>query len=272
MARAAARHRAAHQLLEHGQIFSDPLAVRILGEDLESIVQAAREDSGRRALRLFIAARTRFAEDALAAGIQRGVRQLVVLGAGLDTFAYRNAYPELRVFEVDHPATQAWKRERLASASIEVPTSLTFAPVDFEQKTLAEGLLAAGFEPSKRTFFTWLGVVVYLTSEAVWSTLRFIASLSGGSHVAFDYSNPPADLTPEQGDLVVAGEKRVAALGEAWINYFDTESLHGELSALGYSELEDLGPEQVVARYFPSAELPAPVRDKGAHLMHAAKG
>src|SRR5208282_5568085 len=115
---AAAAHRAAHQILDHGRIFSDPLALRILGQDAETVARDAEEHPSSRAMRIFIAARTRFAEDALAAAVASGLRQLVVLGAGLDTYAYRNPHAgRLRIFEVDHPATQAWKRERLADAS-----------------------------------------------------------------------------------------------------------------------------------------------------------
>jgi methyltransferase (TIGR00027 family) len=137
----AAGHRAAHQVLERGFIFSDPLALRILGPQAEAAIDDARREPLKRGLRLFIAARTRFAEDALAGAVTRGAAQLVALGAGLDTYAYRtNLADGLRVFEVDHPATQAWKRERLAEASIPVPTALTFAPVDFERQTLADGL------------------------------------------------------------------------------------------------------------------------------------
>jgi len=130
---AAATHRAAHQLLEGGSIFADPLAVRILGEDPQRIAQEAEAHPSRTIMRLFIAVRARFAGDALTAAVERGVRQLVILGAGLDTFAYRSPFRErLRVFEVDHPATQAWKRQRLADADIAVPHWLTFAPVNFE--------------------------------------------------------------------------------------------------------------------------------------------
>ena len=134
---AAAAHRAAHQVLENGRIFSDPLALRILGEEAEAVVREASADPSRRRMRLFIAVRTRFAEDALAEAIENGVRQLVVLGAGLDTYAYRSrtSHP-VRIFEVDHPATQAWKRQRLAEESILVPETLTFAPIDFERETL----------------------------------------------------------------------------------------------------------------------------------------
>jgi methyltransferase (TIGR00027 family) len=187
----AATHRAVHQLLDRGYIFADPLAVRILGMNADAIDREAESDPARRRLRMFIAVRARFAEDALTDAIALGVRQLVVLGAGLDTYAYRTAFGKsLRIFEVDHPATQSWKRERLAEAEISVPHALTFAPVDLDRQTLAEGLAAAGFDMAQQTFFTWLGVVPYLTEEVVFATLGFIASLSGGAHVVFDYRNP----------------------------------------------------------------------------------
>ena len=169
----AAVHRAVHQVLERGHTFKDPLAVRIPGADAETAVRDAANDPSRRKLRLFIATRTRFAEDTLTAAVARGVCQLVVLGAGLDTHAYRTTFGEsLRIFEVDHPTTQTWKRERLAQAAISVPGTLTFVPIDFEREILADGLAAAGVDPAQQTFFTWLGVVPYLTEQAVLSTLR----------------------------------------------------------------------------------------------------
>jgi methyltransferase (TIGR00027 family) len=264
----AAAHRAAHQILEQGGIFSDPFAVRILGEDAETVAREAEEHPSRRLMRLFIAVRTRFAEDALAAAMKDGVRQLVVLGAGLDTYAYRGAGRDrLRIFEVDHPATQAWKRQHLAEASIKPPSSLTFAPIDFERETLAEGLAAAGFDLTQQTFFTWLGVVPYLSEQAVWSTLSFIASLPNGAHVVFDYSDPPAGLSPEARIAHDQCAARVAELGEAWINYFESDQLRAKLTALGFTEVEDLGPPQIAARYFPN-RVGSPA--KGGHIVHAA--
>jgi hypothetical protein len=141
-AKAAAAHRAAHQVLEQGRLFADPLALRILGDDAETAVREAEADPSKRRMRIFIAARTRFAEDALAAAVQRGVRQLVVLGAGLDTFAYRSPHGDrLSLFEVDHPATQAWKRQRLADAAIPVPDSLVFAPIAPEASERRTGIM-----------------------------------------------------------------------------------------------------------------------------------
>lgn len=265
----AARHRAAHQILEHGRIFTDPLAVRILGEDAESIAKEAEENPSSRRMRIFIAARTRIAEDALAQATESGVGQLVVLGAGLDTYAYRGECADrLRIFEVDHPATQAWKRERLNNAGIELPASLTFAPVNFETETLSAGLEAAGFDPAQETFFTWLGVVPYLTEDAFWSTIIFIANLPGGAHVVFDYSDPPDSLSPEMRELHEARAARVAELGEPWVNYFEQVNLQDELKELGFSRIEDLGPREIAARFFPqrAAEMP----EKGGHILYAA--
>jgi methyltransferase (TIGR00027 family) len=265
---AAAAHRAAHQVLEQGRIFTDPLALRILGEDAETVVRKAAERPSGRRMRIFVAVRTRFAEDALAAAVERGVRQLVVLGAGLDTYAYRSTLRDrLRIFEVDHPATQAWKRQRLADAAIPIPSSLTFAPIDFEYQTLAEGLATAGFDSAQQTFFTWLGVVPYLTEEAVWSTLGFIASLPHGAHVVFDYSDPPASLSAEARIQHQRRATHVAELGEAWLNYFEADELRAKLMALGFSEVEDLGPPQMAARYFPNRVSALP--SKGGHILRA---
>ncbi len=267
----AAAHRAAHQVAEGGRIFSDPLALRILGSRADAIVAQMTADPSRRGMRLFIAARTRFAEDALAAAVVRGVRQLVVLGAGLDTFAYRNPHEDtgLAVFEIDHPATQAWKRARLAEAGVTPPASLTYTPVDFERSTLAEGLTAAGFDPGRPSFFTWAGVVPYLTREAVLATLAFIGALPGGAEVTFDYSDPPATLPP---DLRAAQAERaaaVAAAGEPWLTTFAPEDLAAELATRGFTEIEDLGPREISERYF---EGPSLDRTKGGHLMRARAG
>jgi methyltransferase (TIGR00027 family) len=265
---AAAGHRAAHQVLERGAIFADPLAVPILGEDAETVVREAEEQPTRRLMRMFIAVRTRFAEDALGAAVRGGVRQLVVLGAGLDTFAYRSPFGEkLRIFEVDYPATQEWKRGRLAEAEIAVPEWLTFAPVDFERQSLNEGLAAAGFDPSVQTFFTWLGVVPYLSGEAIWATLGFIAGVGGGAHVVFDYSDPPETLSAEMRALHDARAARVEAAGEAWVSYFDAEKLRERLMGIGFREVEDLGPAEIAVKYFPERARKGP--NRGGHIVRA---
>ena len=189
-AQGAAMHRAAHQLVDPPPIFTDPLAMRIIGEEAATElregrdVHTATESAG---LRAFVAVRSRFTEDCLIAAMARGVRQYVLLGAGLDTFAYRGRHEGLHVFEVDHPATQSWKRARLAEVLIAVPDQVTYAPVDFESETLRDGLARAGFDFGRPAMFAWLGVTPYLTRDAVMATLAFVASLAKGSEVIFDY-------------------------------------------------------------------------------------
>lgn len=266
---AAAAHRAAHQVLEHGRIFSDPLAVRILGIDDTTAARHAEERPDGRFMRTFIACRTRFAEDTLANTVAAGVRQLVILGAGLDTYAYRSPFADrLRVFEVDHPSTQAWKRQLLGAAGIHIPQWLTFAPIDFESQTLAAGLANAGFDPAQPSFFTWLGVVPYLTEDAVWSTLGFVAGLPKGAHVIFDYSDPPSSLSDEMRDRHAERAARVAELGEPWLTYLEPPHLHARLRTIGFSKIEDLGPAGIAARYFP--DRPVQGNGKGGHVLHAS--
>jgi methyltransferase (TIGR00027 family) len=254
--------------MEQGRIFADALALRILNEDAAGIARWVEERASGRRMRIFIAARTRFAEDSLAAACECGVRQLVVLGAGLDTYAYRGALRDrLQIWEVDHPATQAWKRQRLADAGIAEPSNLTFAPIDFERETLADGLAAAGCDPRLQSFFTWLGVVPYLTEEAIMSTLAFIASLPGGARVVFDYADPPESLTPEMRADHERRAARVAGAGEAFRSYFDADAMRRELTDLGFEEVEDLGPRQIAERYFPSRVALMP--ERGGHVVRA---
>src|SRR5260370_909933 len=198
-ARGAAAYRAIHQTLEGGAIFSDPFATKILDDETRARLDETAADPSLRPWRLFIAARSRFSEDTLAACVARGVRQIVVLGAGLDTFSLRNPYASqgVRVFEVDHPATQGWKRERLKQAGLAIPRSLTFAPVDFERQSLADGLKAAGFHADRPAFFQWLGVLPYLSRDAVSVAPDFIARLPGAG-VLFYYAEPFETYRPHR--------------------------------------------------------------------------
>lgn len=267
---AAAAHRATHQVIDGGRVFNDPIAVKVLGIDADVLRREADATPGRRRMRWFIAARTRFAEDALTDAFNHGVSQLVILGAGLDTYAYRGPLREqLRMFEVDHPATQAWKRQQLEAANIRAPETLTYAPIDFEHETLANGLAAAGFDATEPTFFMWLGVVPYLTEVAILDTLRFIANLPSGAEVVLDYANPPTSLGAER--QVEQHQERaafVASLGEPWITYFDTATLSERLTALGFDTIEDLNPSEIARRYFGIARGPS--REHGGHFIRAS--
>jgi methyltransferase (TIGR00027 family) len=155
-----ALRRAAHQLYDSPVIFPDPVAVPILGQTYAEELRRTPRRTDRPfsiALRAFLVARSRYAEDNLSRAVTAGVRQYVLLGAGLDTFAYRNPYPGLRVFEVDHPATQQWKRDLLQRSGIRIPERLTYVPVDFESQSLSAQLQTSGFNIHGPAFFAWLG-------------------------------------------------------------------------------------------------------------------
>jgi len=267
----AAGHRAAHQVLEHGLVFADPLAVPILGPDADNAIALAREKPERRPLRLFIAMRSHFAEDCARRAVEQGVRQILVLGAGLDTFAYRLEPAQgLRVFELDHPATQADKRRRLAQAQLAEPSHVAYVAHDFEHGSMTAALEAAGLDPSRRTFVLWLGVTPYLTEEAVYATLGELAQLPGGAEVVFDYANPP-DRIEEAATRTYHEQmaERVAARGEPFRGYFDSGDLHARARDLGFSEIEDLDRVALVERYLP--DLPtAPRRGPGGHVVRMA--
>lgn len=237
-----AMRRAAHQLYDQPLIFADPLALLILGDEVAAQVREKDDTENQpaaRGLRIFLAVRSRFAEEELAKAVEQGVRQYVVLGAGLDTFAYRNPWPDLLVLEVDHPDTQAWKREQLHRAGIAIPDSMRYAPVDFERDTLAHGLEAVGFRRDQPAFFSWLGVVPYLTRDAAFATLEFIAGLPLQSGVVFDYSIPREMMSEAARQAFGMLAERVARAGEPFRLFFDPAQLAIELRGLGFRDIED---------------------------------
>lgn len=270
-ARGAAAHRAVHQTLEAGVIFTDPFAVAILDDDTRARLPEMAADPSHRPMRHFIAARSRFSEDTLASCVARGVRQAVILGAGLDTFAMRNPHTGkgMQVFEVDYPATQAWKRERLAQAGLEVPASLTFAPVDFERQGLADGLAAAGFRSDRPAYFQWLGVVPYLTREAVSGTLDFIAGVPD-SEIVFDYAEPFENYPAERRTNVMAVAERAAARGEPWLSLFDPAELSDMLRNSGFLIVEDLGLAEITDRFYGALKQDIGI-GAGPHVVRAQR-
>lgn len=270
-ARRVAIRRAAHQLLDEPKVLDDPLALRIIGADAEQELRSNPKEhhAFSRAFRAFMAARSRYAEDELAASVAQGVTQYVVLGAGLDTFAYRNPHPGLRVFEVDHPNTQAWKREQLQAAGIAIPPFMTFVPIDFEQQTLADGLAHSGFVADAPAFFSWLGVTPYLTREACMATLSFIVKMPTHSGVVFDFAIDPALLNAGQRQALDALSERVARYGEPFQLFFDPEKLRADLKALGFHRTEFLQGKDLNARYFQHRKDGLLVRGSIGHLMAA---
>ena len=251
-----AMRRAAHQLFDAPPlVLDDPVAVRIIGSEAAAQMKASPSAHRRlfaRSARAFIVARSRFAEDALARAVARGAGQFVILGAGLDTFAYRNPYPEgtLRVFEVDHPATQAWKRRKLTNAGIAAPSSVIYVPVNFEREALADRLAAAGFDATRPAFFSWLGVTMYLTDEAFTSTLALIARSGAGGGVAFDYGAARSRLAWSDRIVLAWLSRRVASAGEPFRTFFEPDALVARLREQGFAPVDDLGRAEINARYF----------------------
>ena len=250
-----AMRRAAHQLYDAPPlVFTDPFAVRILGAHAAEVDRTPGLDPANKprpysvALRAFLVARSRYAEDLLAQALANGITQYVILGAGLDTFALRNPHPHLRVFEVDHPATQAWKQDLLRETSLPTPTALTFVPVDFERQSLPAQLLAAGFDSKQPTFFSWLGVVPYLTLEAFRATLSFVAAQPAGSCLVFDYGQPRSALPFLEKLAFDSLASRVQLAGESFQLFFTPQEIAVELTV--FSNLEDLGSAELNARYF----------------------
>ena len=263
--------RAAHQLLDEPIVLDDPLALPSLGAEREAAVRQdpfQYNEPMQRYLRATLAVRSRLAEDELARAVQRGITQYVVLGAGLDTFAYRNPHAGLKVYEVDHPATQAWKQTMLRNASIAVPDSMRFVPIDFARGTLTSALCDAGFHADQPAFFSWLGVTMYLDNDAVLSTLREIAALPPGSGIVFDYQLLPSLLNPLEAMVRGQMAARVAERGEPWKSAFDPAQLADALRDVGFTTLDALGAEQLNQRYL--ARRKDGLRTGGAMQMMCA--
>jgi methyltransferase (TIGR00027 family) len=241
--------RAAHQLMDRPPVLDDPIALRLVGSGYPRHMERAMHRVARD-FRAFMAVRSRYVEDKLAEAVTQGVRQYVILGAGLDTFAYRNPFPSLCVFEVDFPATQEWKKAMLAQASIDVPAGLTFVPLDFEHQTLGEGLAASGFDAGMPAFCGWLGVIPYLTRDAFRATLGTIAQLPTGSGVGFDYALAPETLSVVGRIAFTALAARVAAAGEPFQLFFTPASMEEELRRAGFHRVEQRNSEQLNELYF----------------------
>ncbi|HBC94996.1 MAG TPA: SAM-dependent methyltransferase [Pelotomaculum sp.] len=198
--------------------------------------------------------RSRYTEENLEKAVGQGSKQYVILGAGFDTFVFRRPemLEKLQVYEVDHPATQAFKRDRLAKAGWEQPVQLHFVPVDFEQESLAEALTRSSYDPQARSFFSWLGVTYYLTRDAVFTTLRTIANLApAGSAVIFDYLDTDAFI-PEKAakrvKILIRDTRQVA--DEPMITGFDPSALAADLARLGLRLQENLNPFDIEKRHF----------------------
>jgi methyltransferase (TIGR00027 family) len=264
-----ARQRAAHQVLDHGSILDDPFAMTILREDEKEVLRFANAHPLASIGRLLTASRSRIAEDALSRAVERGVRQIVVLGAGLDTFALRNPHGarQIRIYEVDHPATQAWKLERLAEARIAPPPCLILVPVDFERDDVGEKLAAAGFQQNSPAFFTWLGVVPYLTQDAIGRSLDYMSSIQD-SEVVFDYIEPPEAFSEELRQLETERTEQLKKIGERSVSRFEPAGIRVMLRSHGFCDIEDINFQQIASKFGRAVQGLAPGH-AGFHVVHA---
>src|SRR5262245_39883888 len=264
-----ARQRAAHQVLDQGSILNDPFAMKILHEDEEDVLQFASAHPLASIGRLFTAARSRIAEDALSGAVERGVRQIVILGAGLDTFALRSPHGarQIRIYEVDHPATQAWKRQRVAEAQLALPPELMLVPVDLERDDLGQMLVGAGFQQNSPAFFTWLGVVPYLTRDAIGSALHYMASIRN-SEVVFDYMEPPEAFSEEMRELVTKRTEQLERIGERSASRFEPAGMAAMLRSHGFCDIEDISFQEITSRFGRAVQGLAPGQ-AGLHVVHA---
>jgi methyltransferase (TIGR00027 family) len=246
--------RAAHQLFDVPLVFEDSLAVAILGTAGEAklgLEAAEFRTPFALGLRSVVVGRTRYCDDRLADALARGVRQVVVLGAGLDTLAYRKVVPaDGRIFEVDSPATQAWKRQLLDAAGIAAPASLTFIPLDFDGATLTDGLRRGKVDLAQPIFFSWLGVTYYLSAETVLAMLREVSGLAPGSEIVFDYFEPAQNYRAEERPGFTQMRDEVAVTGEPWKCYFEPADMAGHLRRRGFAAVDDLGSAALASRYF----------------------
>jgi methyltransferase (TIGR00027 family) len=283
--------RAVHHAGAAPRIFDDPLARALLTRpELEAFeqrlvrtLQQLRPDlaascpdtpaSLREAIRVSAAvnvlARARYTEESLLSSLSGGIRQYVIVGAGLDTFAYRHrdVADRLRVIEMDHPATRALKRARLADAGWVSPEGLEFVSVDLERDRLSAVLEGSKYHATVPAFFAWLGVTPYLTRHSVIQTIRSIAEITcPGSHLVFDYFEPGAfsGNAPARLRFVLDQAQR---FGEPMISNLEAETLPSELANVGFHLQDDLGPAQIQARLMPNEGFEAVAYWRLAHAV-----
>jgi methyltransferase (TIGR00027 family) len=245
--------RALHQILDdEPRILDDPIAARLIGPELERQKTITRLFPFGARLRANFVMRSRYAEDCLAESVRNGVSQYVLLGAGLDTFAYRQPAwaGALQIFEVDYPATQNWKRMKLAAAAVSIPDNVRLVPVDFEKISLGDGLAAAGFDFKVLTFFSLLGVTQYLSEEALDLSLKFVLSLPPASEIVLSFVLAPDALSLGERIFAATFGAIAAARGERWLSRYAPEQLAGKLSAMGFSKVVHFSAAAANERYF----------------------
>ena len=246
--------RAAHTRLDPHPLIDDPWGDLLVPESVKRALAASNAilDESLMRSRSYpnVVMRSRYAEDALQAAVAGGVRQYVLIGAGFDSFSLRlpKFAANLQIFEIDFPATQRLKLERIGACGITLPDNVHFIAADLSKESVAAALARSPFETNRLSFFSWLGVTMYLTREANLATLRSIASCSpAGSEVVFTYLDER--VFQEQSESFRELEQRVAAVGEPFLSGFDPGELGSNLAACGLDLAEDLNGRESAARY-----------------------
>jgi methyltransferase (TIGR00027 family) len=256
MAEGSAYLRAVHMLIDgEPKVLEDPLAATLLGPGLDEKIAADRDrlaTSGLIKARSLIILRSRYAEDELAAAIERGVTQYVILGAGLDTSPYRSGHPaqSVKTFEVDHPDTQRWKLDKLKTAGVQIRDNLHYIAVDFEHDSLAEQLVAGGFNSDEPAFFSWLGVTYYLNRESILDIFKYVAGLPSPSQLVFDFVMDDSELSEVEREGIKTILAFVEQFGEPWLCRLGPTELQQTLRDAGFGKTVYFSQELANQKYF----------------------
>ena len=265
--------RAYHSMNDTPKIFDDFLAYRLIPQEVRALIEqgltkykqfddpehtASCSDQPVPWTALMqatnVLSRARYTEDALERAVRQGVKQYVILGAGMDTFAFRRPelLEQLEVFEIDHPATQNFNLLRLADLGWEHPVQLHFIPIDFTKENLADALnRSSSYDPNVKSFFSWLGVTMYLTREEVFATLRSITNIAPkDSAVVFDYFDTDAFIPEKSSPKMQKKQEVFQKLGEKMITGFNPVTLDEDIASLGLRLYDNLSPEDIEKRYF----------------------
>ncbi len=248
----AAAARAAHLIVDQPpHIFTDRLAAQLLGEQAEELISYHRahgEHPVLSAARAQVTCRSRYTENRLAEAAARGITQYVILGAGLDSFAYRrNRARSVQVFEVDHPATQQWKRAQLAQAGIPIPAGTVFVPTDFEHDELTARLRSEGFDPARPALVSWLGVTMYLSQPAIAATLEVLSKFAPGTELITDYMLP-AGLRDQDGQSYADQVAPFAAeRGEPWLTCLAPDEMSALLTTHGFAGSKQISQQDSIS-------------------------
>ncbi len=255
----AAQVRAAHAILDDAPIFEDPFAL-VLADASEGDIAdlfALIPPACARVARVLPNQRARFAEEEVGRAVQRGIGQYVILGAGLDSFAWRRAelMTGIELFEVDHPATQEWKRQRMSVAGLRPPATLHFVAMDFETDDLRPRMMEAGFDPDLPSIWSWLGVVVYLEVGSIESTLRAAADLSApGSRMLVSFTVTDDLMDPDSREFADLARTASAAGGEDHITAFAPEEIEAIAREAGWHSANTVDPSSFAAWFSDRAD------------------